>query len=270
LGVEIHELHKLAEVPAAAFVDMQLQAERREGPLFKPAAGTSYRPVLGPVVDGLILPRHPFDPVAPPISSQIPLMVGFNRDEATFFNRDRPEVFHLDDAALISQARTLLGGNADRVLSVYRETYPKASPPELYIAIGTALTFGRDTITLAERKAAQQAPVYLYRYDYPSNTPIAGTDWTLRAGHATEIASKFYNYDIPDLQGNGPGVAEASKNLSALWTGFALHGHPAASGLPTWPRYDLKRRATMLIDVQCRVVDDPDRPIRELWQSLRG
>jgi para-nitrobenzyl esterase len=258
LGIARHDLHKLAEVPADAFVTMQLKAER----------GAFPGAVLGPVVDGVILPRHPFDPVAPPIAANVPLIVGFNRDEATFFNRDNPEVFHIDEATLNSQARTKLGGNADRVLSTYRKVYPQASPAELYIAIQTALSFGSDSITLAERKSAQPAPVYAYRYDYQSNVPIKGTDWTLRAGHATEIAMKFHNYDVPALEGNGPGVAEASRNMSAFWASFARNGHPTAEGSPDWPRYDAKRRATMLIDVKCRVVDDPNRPIRELWEHL--
>src|SRR5581483_6120839 len=155
-----------------------------------------------------------------------------------------------------------------RILSVYEKAYPKATPSELYIAIATALFMGNDTITLAEVKSAQPAPVYLYRYDYSSNAPIAGTDWTLRAGHATEIAMKFYNYDIPALEGNGPGVAEASKNMSSYWTSFARHGHPQAQGLPIWPRYELEHRPTMLINTQCQVVNDPDSPIRQLWESL--
>jgi para-nitrobenzyl esterase len=58
--------------------------------------------------------------------------------------------------------------------------------------------------------------------------------------------------------------------MSELWTSFAHQGHPRAHGLPTWPRYDTKRRATMLINTECRVVEDPDRPIRELWESLRA
>jgi para-nitrobenzyl esterase len=81
---------------------------------------------------------------------------------------------------------------------------------------------------------------------------------------------KFYNYDIPGLQGNGPGLREASRNFSGLWTGFARSGRPQAPGLPDWPRYDLKRRATMLIDAHCQVVDDPGRRLRELWANLRG
>jgi len=271
LGIGVHELHKLADVPAESFIKMQLQAEHNEGPLLKPASAAAARlnPAVGPVVDNNILPRHPFDPIAPPTAAHIPLMIGFNHDEATFFNREQPQVFHMDEATLVSQMHTSLGSHAGRVLSVYRQSYPGASAAELYIAISTALMFGADSITLAERKAAQPAPVYFYRYDYKSNIPIRGTEWTSRAGHATEIATKFYNYDIPALQGSGPGLPEASKNLSSFWTSFARTGQPGAPGLPSWPRYDTRHRATMLIDVDCHVVEDPDRAIRQLWASLR-
>jgi para-nitrobenzyl esterase len=275
LGIGPGELHKLAAVPAEAFVSLQLQAERGEGPLLKPSNGSGspsfpHGGPIQPVVDGSILPQHPFDPVAAPTAAQIPLVVGFNHDEDTFFERERPEVFHLDETALLAKVRPMLEGQAERTIATYREVYPKASASELYVAIATAYRIGADTITLAERKSAQPAPVYLYRYDYPSNVAIAGTDWTLRAGHATEIPMKFYNYDIPGLQGNGPGLREASRNFSGLWTGFARSGRPQAPGLPDWPRYDLKRRATMLIDAHCQVVDDPGRRLRELWANLRG
>jgi para-nitrobenzyl esterase len=253
LGVGPHELHKLADVPADAFVKIQLQAEPR----------------IGPVVDGSVLPHHPFDPVAPAIAAGIPLFVGFNKDEATFFEREHPDTFNLDEATLLTRVRSVLGDQAGRAIAVYREVYPQASPAELYIAIETAYRFGSDTITLAQRKAAQPAPVYLYRYDYPSNKPIDKTDWTLRAGHATEIAVKFYNHDIPALEGDGPGLSEAARNFATLWTSFARTGNPGGPGLPDWPRYDSRRRATMLINTHCQVVDDPDRRVRELWSTLR-
>ena len=274
LGIGEHELHKLADVPAQDLIKIQLQAEHGAGPMLTPSGKDSGKakssPNIGPVVEGHILPQHPFDPAASPLAAQISLLVGNNRDEATFTNREHPEVFHLDEATLASQARTRLGANAERILSLYKKTYPRATPTELYIAISTALWLGNDTITLAERKSAQPAPVYLYRYDYSSNVPIKGTDWTLRAGHATEIAMKFCNYDIPALEGNGPGVAAASRNMSSYWTSFARHGHPEVQGLPAWPRYELEHRSTMLINSQCQVVNDPDSPIRQLWESLRS
>ena len=190
--------------------------------------------------------------------------MGFSHDEATFTHKEHPEVFHLDEATLTSQAHARLGENAGRILAVYKKTFPNATPSELYISMATARWMGNDTITLAERKSAQPAPVYVYRYDYSSNVPIEGTDWTLRAGHATEIAMKFYNYDIPALEGKRPrGRRGVEKHGASFWTSFARHGHPEVQGCPPGRATSLEHRSTMLINSQCQVVSDPDSPIRQ-------
>ena len=44
---------------------------------------------FAPVVDGTYLPHHPFDPTAPAISRDKPLMVGTNKDEMAFFFWER-------------------------------------------------------------------------------------------------------------------------------------------------------------------------------------
>jgi para-nitrobenzyl esterase len=51
-------------------------------------------------------------------------------------------------------------------------------------------------------------------------------------------------------------VADA---MSAAWIAFARSGSPNASGLPLWPAYDPRKRATMTFDVVSASVDDPLR-----------
>ena len=41
--------------------------------------------VFNPCVDGVALPRDPFSPDAPPLSADVPVLVGTNKDEATLF-----------------------------------------------------------------------------------------------------------------------------------------------------------------------------------------
>jgi para-nitrobenzyl esterase len=53
-----------------------------------------------------------------------------------------------------------------------------------------------------------------------------------------------------------------------MWATFARTGHPSAKGQPAWPAYTTETRATMMIDAQCRVVDDPWGEERRLWRSL--
>ena len=283
LGIAPGELHKLADVPAHAILDMQMAGGG--GPLGVPsgpgapvitdgqrAHGASWfseQPgSFGPVVDGTVLPTHPFDPEVTPLAADIPLIVGNNRDEARFFYMGEPAVFSLDEAALATRLQKDYGGDAERILGVYRQSRPHATPSELYIAISTARSMGFDATRIADRKSAQPAPVYRYRCDFESNVPIKGTNTTLKAGHATEITLKFLSYDQAGLEGNGPSLAPAAHNMSALWASFAHTGQPSAPGQPAWPRYDLHDRATLLIDAECKVVDDPDSDERRLWQSL--
>lgn len=248
LNIGPNELHKLAEVPVEQLMEI--------------------RGGFSPVLDGTVVSQHPFVPGPAPFVAGIPLVVGNNRDEATFDARNTPEIFKMDEAQMVERVRRQLGTErADAVLPVFRRERPNATPPEIYIAIATARMWGT-TIALAESKVKQNgAPVYMYRYDYPSNRPIAGTDWTMRAGHATEILAKFENADFGGLIGTAPDRFQAARNIGESWANFARDGRPSVTGTPSWPAYDLQTRATMLLDVKCTLVDDPNKGEREIWQS---
>jgi len=278
LNLSTNEIHRLTELPAQTLLDLQITGEGRKGPLSIPAdankiitptgAEHDYPGQFAPLVDGHIVPAHPFDPVATPLAAKIPLMIGFNHQEAMFIFREKPEVFNMTKEQLVERGRERFGDNAQRIADVYRKAMPDASPSDIFIAIATATTFGNDTFALAALKSAQPPAVFLYRYDYESNVPIKGTNTTLKACHASDIAPTFYNYDQVGLHGNGPGLPDASRNLSALWTSFARTGKPSARGAPEWPRYNTKSRPTMLIDTTCKVVNDPDAEIRKMWETL--
>jgi para-nitrobenzyl esterase len=87
LGIENNEWRELLEVPADKLTEAQTALGRSGGgPLGmnggRKGMGAGSRPGgFGPVVDGAVLPRHPFDPEAPSISKEKPLLVGYNRDE---------------------------------------------------------------------------------------------------------------------------------------------------------------------------------------------
>lgn len=286
LGLAPTELSKLADVPAQKLLAIQLEGEKGKEPLTVPtsdwlnrhphppagpAAGQGDDPGhWGPVVDGTYLPQNPFDPAAPAISAEIPLLIGNTHDEATFFDRDHPEFFHMDEAGLAAMARRYLGDATDRIIALYRQTRPNQTVVERAIAMQTAMQFGNDTVTLADRKSLQPAPVYRYRYDFESNTPIKGTDWTLRACHASDISVVFANTEYKDLEGNAPGLAEVSKAMSSYFASFARSGVPSAEGQPDWPRYDTEKRPVMVLNSRCRVEDDPDGEERKFWQSFGG
>jgi para-nitrobenzyl esterase len=84
LGLDAKQVDKLQGVPAESLIKAQTAVLGKVG---SGLAALANRRRLGfnPVVDGHALPNHPFDPVAPKISANIPLMIGTNKDEILLF-----------------------------------------------------------------------------------------------------------------------------------------------------------------------------------------
>jgi para-nitrobenzyl esterase len=56
--------------------------------------------------------------------------------------------------------------------------------------------------------------------------------------------------------------------MSRAWAAFARNGDPSHDGIPKWPAYTLDKRATMILDATCTVVDDPMREERLAWLKI--
>lgn len=246
-------------------------------------AGGSFAPTL----DGKIMPHDPFYPTAAAISRNKPLIVGYNRDEMNFFfaQQRNTEVYSLTDDTLKQRLDNELGANADKVLAAYKKSRPDASPSDLYVAIATARfdVIGSDTI--ADRKYEQHgAPVYMYCFVHESDRLIPGTNHKYGAAHAAEIVYKFNNIPAPltglpaqqppqgvqssTLGSPDPNSVQTALNMSGFWSSFARTGHPSAKGQPAWPAYTTEKRATMMIDAQCKVADDPWPLERQVWDEV--
>ncbi|HLK68389.1 MAG TPA: carboxylesterase family protein [Bryobacteraceae bacterium] len=282
LGLEKSEWRKLLEISADQLLQAQTGLGRTGGgPLGmnggrKGMGGGSRPGGFGPVVDGSVLPNHPFDPQAPAISKSKPLMVGYNRDETVFFfnQQHNTEVFNLTEAALKARLATEFPGNADPIYDAYDKSRPEASPSDLYIAITTARMIGIGAMTIAERKYAQHgAPAYMYIFKHENPALIPGTQHKMGTPHAMEIAYKFNNVQTGGGGGglmsiSRPESIKAAHNMSEMWSTFARTGRPAAEGQPAWPAYTTEKRSTMEIDAECTVVDDPYSGERKLWERL--
>jgi para-nitrobenzyl esterase len=219
---------------------------------------------FGPVVDGRTLPRDPFTPDAPAVSADVPIIVGYNKDETTVLFPP-PGVFQLDWTTLPQRLMPLLGAKTDTVVDVCRHLYPQASPSDLYFQITTEAGMGLGSIRLAERKSEQgKAPAFLYRLEW--ETPVEGG--RLRSPHSLDLPMVFDNIAKSDSI-IGTGAAEAQKvadAMSSAWLAFARTGQPDAQGLPPWPAYDTKTRATMVFNVTSQVVNDPDSEVRKILE----
>ncbi len=211
------------------------------------------------------LPEYAFDPVASPHSAQVPLLIGSNRHEMALFFRDDPKIYEqtLSEAELAARVAMMVGNARDRVLDAYARAYPQTSPAERWVLITSDRTYRYDSITLATRKAEQGPATYMYYFTWQSRT-----DPKLLSHHALEIAFAFDNLDKTPWASTEPESQALATRMSEAWIAFARTGNPSTPTLPDWPEYDKARRATMILDAECRVVNDPDAAIRNLWATV--
>jgi para-nitrobenzyl esterase len=226
---------------------------------------------FSPVVDGKIIPAHPFSPGASPISAHIPVLVGCNQHEQSFMciSQGDNAAFDINEAGLRQRTIALVGEeNAGKVLDIYHKLYPEKSPSELYFLLSTDRGMRSGSIMLAERKFAQgKALVFMYLYAWRS--PASGGK--VGATHTVEIPFVFDNTDTPVVMTKGgPEVKELAAKTSEAWIQFARNGNPNHKGLPKWPAYNIQQRATMVFDNTCKVVNDPGGEERRLWADIRA
>ena len=210
---------------------------------------------FGPVVDGSVLPGHPFDPGAPDISRDIPVLVGGVKDEMAIYLA--PEEQDLGARAFgrgyAGEDRQVAGDATDRVVATYRRLYPDAKPAERLISTLTDSNFRIRSWILAERKAAQSgAPVWLYSFDW--ETPVFGGK--LKAYHALDVPFVFDTIDVVGATDRGPVAHDLARRMSATWAAFARSGKPDNPSIPHWPSYTASDRATLILDHDCRVAND--------------
>ena len=246
LGLEDGDVAGLRAAPYAKVLEAAYAAEKKQ-----PGAGFD-RAGFAPVVDGKVLPAQPWDPKAPDLSKDVSLMIGINRDEMVLFMASQPWFGKMDEAGLMMMAKGIFGPRAETVVAALKTDFPNDSPTYLATHL---VTYGRmfaGSVQIAERKAAQGvAPAWFYLLEW--GTPVG----PLRSAHTLEIPLVFDNVENSRvLLGPGPEPKVLAKQMSAAWLAFARKGDPNTSVLPDWPAYDAARRATMVFNVESRVVDD--------------
>jgi len=264
LGLTRQQLNELQTLPFERLIAAIGPARKMVGP---PPAPRLDRYDFGPVVDGSVLPGHPFDPVAPDASADIPVLVGGVKDEMAIYLAPDDKVWErtLTEDELRSRMAEVAGSATDRVIETYRRLYPNANAAERLISTFTDSNFRIRTLLLAERKAAKaKAPVWLYSFDW--ETPVFGG--RLKAFHALDVPFVFDTIDLVGSTDRGAAAHDLARRVSSTWAAFARTGNPDNPSIPHWPAYNEAERATMILDRECRVANDDGRETRLLWKEL--
>jgi para-nitrobenzyl esterase len=255
LGLAPDQVDTLRKLPA----DQLVAALKTPDPLERKGSI-----IFWSVMDGGVLPRHPFYPDAPRESAHIPMIIGNTHDETRAFLGGDARNFTITWEELPERLapELVLDVEPRVVIARYRELYPNYTPSEVFFAATTAGRSWPGHLIQAEQRARIGAPAWMYQLDFGS--PIDGGK--LRAFHSFDIALVFDNLDKPGSKtGTGPAARKVANQMSEAFLAFARTGDPNCAAIPAWGKYTLPQRSTLVINETSAMVDDPRKEERELF-----
>jgi para-nitrobenzyl esterase len=70
------------------------------------------------------------------------------------------------------------------------------------------------------------------------------------------------------MTGEGEDRYALLDKISNAWVVFARGGNPNLKGRPRWPAFHETQRATMILNNECKVVNDPNRAERLALRAI--
>jgi para-nitrobenzyl esterase len=220
---------------------------------------------MQPVVDGSAIPVQPMEPVASPFGADVEIMIGSTKDDMKMMMLSMPWFGKLDEAGLAQIFSSTYGEISAPMLAAYRRAYPAATPTDIACQSVTDRVMWAGAIEWAERKSVDNAPVFVYRFDF--ETPIMGG--ILGATHGGDIPLAMNNYSYTPMAGDRPDNTQMAEIMSEAFVQFAHSGNPNHPVLPEWKPYNAEERNTLVFDLPCRTECDPHSELRQLHAQSR-
>jgi para-nitrobenzyl esterase len=266
LGLQPSSAEALLELPSTQLLAAQ------EAATAQLASAGELRLPFSPVVDGVVLPKHPREAVRDGAAANVHLLVGTTSDEYRLFSLMERAQGAISEEKLAGRVARVVGKErAADAIAVYRDTRPNASADDIWSDFATDWIFRIPAVRLAEAQSINQQDTYAYLFSYKSTA----FDGALGACHAIDVPFAFDNLDrrgVDVLLGGITDDAHAlARATSRAWLAMARNGSPLHDGLPEWPRYSAEptgQRAVMELGATRQVLDDPGSAERQLWASL--
>ena len=193
---------------------------------------------FSPNIDGYFLPEDVAAIYTAGKQSHIPLLAGWNADEASFqiaFAQVKPTA-----ASFIAQIQAEFGSRAGAFLKLY----PAATDAE---ARRSAQDLASDRFIVFStwkwidlQRATGKSPVFRYEFDQapppPADAKPENPAAQLGAYHSAEIEFVFEQLNSKKLPWR-PEDRKLSELMSSYWVNFAKTANPNGPGLPRWPEY---------------------------------
>lgn len=262
-----HQLERLEQLPLDAFMRAQASVE----------SNWAGFPHFVPVRDSALLPDDPRALLASGRASDVPLIIGTNRDEWNLFalmtmaDWARPLTEHDAIAAVAHVLPRDAHDAAPALLDAYRRSRRERGLMHDNRALLRAILgdrrFRMPCVRFAEQHLTRQPETFVYLFCYAS--PVF--NGLLGACHALELPFVFGTTDSPRQDrfiGTGPEIPGLSRTMMEYWTSFARSGEPSAASVGPWARYAPDRRLTLELAATSQMVSDAFGEERRAWDGL--
>jgi len=199
------------------------------------ATGQQGSPRFSMTVDGYFFPKSPADIFANGEQAHVPLLVGWNSEEANYgfiLHGKKPTAENYKSAV-----RDMYGEHADKILELYPgNTDEQAKKSATALASDRFIAFSTWKWSYMQAKTGRN-PVYRYYYNHPRPAMKGANGDSQRAEgavHSAEIeyamgnlpSNKVYDWNVDDFQ-----VSHIMQNYFA---NFVKNGDPNGLGVPEW------------------------------------
>jgi para-nitrobenzyl esterase len=249
LGISKESEGKIRDLPVSELQSAALKAIMKGGGSFMSLL------LLGPSVDGDVLPYEHFSADAKELYKDIPVMIGSTLNEMgqKYYGRD----INMEQAKEILQER--YNGDAEKFADAFSRAYPAGTPQDL---ISADVDVRQGVIDRATQIYDQGgAPVYLYLFAWKS--PVL--DGIYGSCHNMELPFMFNNVALQrELTGSTKEAYILADKMSSAWINFIRNGNPNGKGIPRWDVFKPETNATMTFDNRCELKINHDKELLQV------
>lgn len=201
-----------------------------------------------PDIDGKLLTEPVDKTYADGHQEHIPLLAGWNADEASFMG---------GRGMTVDGWKGMAGGVYKDKSADFLKLYPGDTDAQ---ALRSAIDFGSDSFIafstwkwLEAHRKTGESPVYRYHFELAA-LPSKYHPGTY-AFHSDDIEYVFGTLDTRPGETVRPEDRKLSDQFMSYWTNFAKTGDPNGPGLPEWPKYG---KGDELIHLDSTITAGPD------------
>jgi para-nitrobenzyl esterase len=264
LGLAVNSMRQLADAEQAGVKTAEALGAKSLADLRAKPAGEILKAGRGggPVIDGWFLPQDVGEVFAEGKQNDVPILVGSNKDEGTFF------IQPAGAEPFIEQSRRRFDGLADTFFKLYPADTDEVADASQLAAFRDELGFVmRNWARLQTKTGKSKAYLYYFTHEPPvaQGSPRGG-----RGTGATHGAEAQYVFE--NLLGSRPWTAvdrQLADTISSYWVNFAANGDPNGKGLPKWPAYDEKKSdRPMVLGDLVEIGPEPNPSQLAFYQAL--